>query len=202
MLKTKYLLYLGGSIPIVFWTTTLICATMLGNYNHFSGLVSELGALGTKSQYVFSAGLILCSVLSVLFVIGLYRICKEIGISVIPVIIILSYSVSIAGAAIFPLPLRLHGIMGMPSVLLVFSPLMSLFLWKREKQPSNIKQMSIVSFFIMSLGFLAFMPDVLSNYPGLKQRLFHIGWSIWFFYLSNSFVRLPKNEKVEEHFKC
>jgi len=57
---------------------------------------------------------------------------------------------------------------------------------------------TLLSFFIMTLGFLAFMPDVLSNYPGLKQRFFHIGWSLWFFYLSYSFVRLFQNEKVKD----
>lgn len=50
----------------------------------------------------------------------------------------------------------------------------------------------------MALGFLAFMPDVLNNYPGLKQQFFHIGWSLWFFYLSYSFVRLFQNEKVKD----
>ncbi len=196
MPNTKYLIYVGGVIPIVFWVTTFICSTILGDYNHFSGLVSELGALGTKSQFIFSAGLILCSVLSVLFVIGLYRKCKDIGISTIPVIIILFYSISIAGAAIFPMPLRLHGILGMPSILLIFSPIMSLFFWRGgEKQIPYIKQMSIISIIIISLGFLVFVPDVLSNCFGLKQRFFHIGWSTWFFYLSYSFVRLPENKK-------
>ena len=123
--------------------------------------------------------------------------CKAAGISVIPVILILSFSVSIAGAAIFPLPLRLHLIMGMPSILLIFSPLMSLILWSGKRQLSNIKLMSILSFFVMSLGLLAFMPDLLSNYPGLKQRFFHIGWSIWFFYLSYSFIRLHKNSEIK-----
>jgi hypothetical membrane protein len=170
---------------------------MLSGYNHFSGMVSELGEIGTKSQFVFSTGLILCSVLSIFFVIGLYRTCKAAGISVIPVILILSFSVSIAGAAIFPLPLRLHLIMGMPSILLIFSPLMGLILWGGKSQLSNIKLMSILSFFIMSLGLLAFMPDLLSNYPGLKQRFFHIGWSVWFFYLSYSFIRLHKNSEVK-----
>ncbi|HEY5535642.1 MAG TPA: DUF998 domain-containing protein [Ignavibacteria bacterium] len=196
-MKTKYLLYTGSSIPVVFFVTTFVCGFMLNDYNHFSGMVSELGEIGTKSQFVFSTGLVLCSVLSIFFVIGLYRTCKVAGINVIPVLIILFYSLSIAGAAIFPLPLRLHLIMGMPSILLIFSPLMSLILWNGVRQLSNIKLMSILSFFIMSLGFLAFMPDLLSNYPGLKQRLFHVGWSIWFFYLSFSFIRLLENEKVK-----
>lgn len=197
-MKTKYLLYTGRMIPIVFFITTFICGFMLGDYNHFSRMVSELGAIGTRSQFVFSAGLILCSVLSVLFVIGLCRACKAIGISAIPVIIILSYSLSIAGAAIFPLPLRLHLIMGMPSILLILSPLMSLILWKGEIQPADIKQMAILSFCVMALGFSVFIPGLLSNYPGLKQRFFHIDWSVWFFYLCYSFVRLLENEKIKD----
>jgi hypothetical membrane protein len=196
-LRTKHLLYLGSSIPVVFFVTTFVCGFLFGDYNHFSGMVSELGEIGTKSQFVFSTGLILCSVLSSFFVIGLYRTCKAAGMSIIPVILILSFSVSIAGAAIFPLPLRLHLIMGMPSILMIFSPLMSLILWSGKRQLSNIKLMSTVSFFIMSLGLLAFMPDLLSNYPGLKQRFFHVGWSVWFLYLSYSFIRLPENEKFK-----
>ncbi len=196
-MKTKYLLYFGNSIPVVFFVTTLVCGFIMGDYNHLSGMISELGAIGTPSQLMFSAGLLLCSVLSLFFVIGLYRTCKSTGINVIPVLIILFFSISIAGAAIFPLPLRLHLIMGMPSILLILSPLMSLILWSEIKQLSNIKLMSIFSLFVMSLGFLVFFPDLLSNYPGLKQRFFHVGWSIWFCYLSFSFIRLLENVKVK-----
>ena len=52
-MKTKNLLYTGSIIPIIFWATTIICGFILGNYNHLSGLVSELGALGTTTQYIF-----------------------------------------------------------------------------------------------------------------------------------------------------
>jgi len=192
-MKTKLILFPGSVIPVVFFGTTIICGFIMGDYNHFTRMVSELGAIGTPSQYVFSTGLILCSALSILFIIGLYRVCKESGLSVIPAIIILSYSISIAGAGIFPLPLSLHLIMGFPSTILFLSPLMSLFLWSREKNLPYIKVMSVVCFLIMSLGFLAFMPEFLSNYLGLKQRLFHIGWSVWFIYLSFSFINLLKS---------
>lgn len=198
-MQTKYLLYMGSSIPVVFFVTTFVCGFIMGNYNHFSGMVSELGAIGTPSQFLFSSGLFLCSVLSLFFIVGLYRTCKITEINFIPVLIILFFSISIAGAGIFPLPLRLHLIMGMPSILLVFSPLMSLILWREKKQLSNIKLMSILSLFIMSLGFLAFMPDLLSNYQGLKQRFFHVGWSIWFFYLSFSFIRIHENAKAKNY---
>ena len=195
MLKTKYFLYAGGIIPLVFWITTFICAAMFDDYSHLSGMVSELGALGTDSQTIFTAGLVLCSIMSIVFIIGLLNVCKLTGISIIPVLIIIFYTISIAGAAIFPMPLRLHGILGMPSILLIFSPIMSLIFWRGGKKIPYIKQMSIISIIIMSLGFLVFIPDVLSNYFGLKQRFFHIGWSIWFLYLSYSFVRLPENKK-------
>jgi hypothetical membrane protein len=88
-MKTKLMLSLGVFIPIVFFTTTIICGLLMGDYNHFTRMVSELGAIGTPSHYVFSAGLVLCSALSVVFVMGLYRVCKESGLSVIPAIIIL-----------------------------------------------------------------------------------------------------------------
>ena len=196
-MKTKYLLFTGSCIPVVFWMTTIICGFIQGDYNHFIRMVSELGTVGTKSQYVFTTGLVTCSALSVAFVLGLYRVCKEMEISTIPAFIILSFSVSIAGAGIFPLPLRLHLYMGMPSILLVLSPLVSLFLWNRKGQLSNFKLMAITSLLIMSLGFLAFMPEVLNSYIGIKQRFYHIGWSVWFVYLSYSFTRLPEEENVK-----
>jgi hypothetical protein len=187
---TPIFLQFGFGIPIIFFATTIICGFILGDYNHLSRLVSELGALGTSSQYVFSTGLLLSSVLSILFVIGLINVCTSNGFSTVPAIFILSFSISIAGAAIFPLPLRLHLFMGMPSVFMVLSPILSIILWVKTSHLPFVRSMSFLSLIVMSLGFLAFDPNILSEYAGLKQRLFHVGWSIWFFYLSYSFSKL------------
>lgn len=197
-MKTKYLLYTGSAIPIVFFATIFICGFMLGGYNHFSRMVSELGAMGARSRFVFSAGFILCSVLSLFFVMGLCRACRATGTSAIPVIMILSYSLSIAGSAVFPLPLRLHLLMGLPFILLILSPLLGLILWNGERQLVLFKQIALLSFFLMALGFLPFMPGFLRNYTGLKQRFFHVGWSVWFFYLSYSFIRLLQSGKTKD----
>lgn len=194
-MNRKPLLYLGVLIPIVFFGTTFVAGFMQGNYSHLSQMVSELGRIGTRSQYVFMAGLLACSVLSVLFVLGLYRVCKAARLNALPVILILTFSISIAGAALFPLPLRLHGILGSPSILLILSPALSLILW-RKKEPRHSDSMSVVSFLIMSLGFLAFTPHVLAEYVGLKQRFFHLGWSVWFGYLSYGFLRLASKEAM------
>jgi hypothetical membrane protein len=192
-MKTKHFLALGSVIPVIFWGTLTVCGYVMGDYNHLTRMVSELGAIGTRTQYMFTAGLLACAVLSVLFVIGLCRACKKMGISTIPALIILSFSLSIGGAAIFPLPLRMHLIMGMPSVLLFLSPLVALVLWQGDKMPAGLRLWAIVSLAIMLLGFLAFMPEVMSSTLGLKQRFFHIGWSLWFIGLSRAFLRLLKN---------
>jgi hypothetical membrane protein len=190
-MKTKYLIYLGFLIPLIFWTTTFACSLIIGNYNHFSRMVSELGALGTRSQYLFTAGLTLCSFLNLFFVIGLYKTCKVHNINVLPVLILLLFSF-LAGPAIFPMPLRLHGIVGIPFPFLMLSPLMSLFLWNGNEQLLKIRQISIFSLLIMLAGFLIFMPDILSEYFGLKQRFLYLGWSVWSVYLGYRFSQLNK----------
>jgi len=50
---------------------------------------------------------------------------------------------------------------------------------------------------IMSLGFLAFYPTILGSLPGLKQRFFHVGWGIWFIYLSISFTQAIKDKQPD-----
>ncbi len=193
--STIRLLYCGALTPFLFWTTTVICGFVLGDYNHFSRMVSELGTIGTPSQFLFTAGLVSCSILSVLFVFGLLRTCRITKLSTVPVWLILTYSISIAGAGLFPLPLRLHGILGLPSILLFLSPLTALLLWSKAHSPSNLKAVACIAFAIMALGFLAFFPSILSSSVGLKQRFFHLGWGVWFIYLSVGFIEAMKGER-------
>jgi len=183
------MLALGSVIPVIFWGTLTVCGYVMGNYNHLRRLVSELGAMGTKTQYIFMAGLLACAGLSILFVVGLCQACKKMEISMIPALIILAFSISIGGAALFPLPLRLHLIMGLPSVLLFLSPLVALVLWRGDNSPAGLRLWAILSLAIMLLGFLAFMPEVMSSTLGLKQRFFHLGWSLWFIGLGRGFIK-------------
>jgi hypothetical protein len=155
-------------------------------------MVSELGELGTKTQFLFTIGLTLCGLLTIPFVIGLYKSCRIIGLNPIPILIIL-FNATLIGPAIFPFPLHLHGILGMPSILVVLSPLMSLILWNKKIPLISFRIMAILSFLVISLGFLIFDENILREYFGLKQRFFHIGWSVWFIYLSYSFTKLQHN---------
>ena len=190
-MKNKWFVSLGFVIPVIFWLTTLICGFILPGYDHSSRLVSDLGAMGTKSQYIFTTGLVLCSVISILFIISLYKTAKQFGINTFPILVLLTYSFSIGGAGLFPLPLKLHPILGSPSTVLFLSPLSAFILW-RKIVPSS-KYPSFIIFIVMSFGFLIYIPNFLDNYFGLKQRFFHFGWSIWFCYLSYIFAKILSN---------
>lgn len=191
-MKNQLLIKSGFLIPITFWITTLICGFLLPGYDHATRMVSELGEIGIKTQHIFTFGLVLTSIFSMLFNIGLFRICKKIDLNVIPILILWTFSFSILGAGIFSFPQRLHGLLGSPSIILFLSPLTAWIFWKGNLI-SNIKFISFLTFIIMSLGFLIFVPNLLTDYFGIKQRFFHFGWTVWFLYLTIIFAKLNKN---------
>ncbi len=195
-MRKNYLLVVGCAIPAVFFVTTFLCGFVQGGYDHFSRRVSELGTIGTKSQHLFTAGLLLSAILSVLFIIGLLRACRQLKLSAWPVLLILPYTVSVAGAAIFPLPLPMHLIMGSPAFLLLLSPLLGIILWPKSRLLANIRWTSVISLLIMALGLSAYLPGLLASYPGLKQRFFHVGWAVWFIYLGIAFSRSIEDRRL------
>ncbi len=186
-IKNKTLLKLGYFIPFIFWLTLILGGWLAEGYNHFTNLVSELGRIGTRTQYLFTTGLAICALLSVPFIIALHKRARAMGISSFPILLLLlAFSFSILGAALFPLPLRLHGILGSPAMLLTLSPLLALFLWGM-KFGTRFLMITSAILFITLLGYLVFTP-VLDAYPGLKQRFAHTGWTLWFVYLSLLFT--------------
>lgn len=190
-MRDKIFVSLGFIIPIVLWATIIPCGLATENYSWLVNTVSELGAVGTKTQAVFTAGLVTCSILSILFVAGLYRTAKKAGLIPLPVLLILTFSFAIFGAAVFPLPLELHGVLGSPAMLLPLSPLLAILLWKKETIP-HVRIGAGIILALMLLGFLTLTPEILPGYFGLKQRFFHIGWSCWFTWLSLKFLPLAK----------
>ena len=188
-MRPRLYLYLGFFVPIIFWTTTFVCGLILDDYNHLTCLVSELGALGTPTQYLFTTGLVLSAFLNVFFTIGLWKYCKKLQLSIIPILLLSLYSF-IAGPAIFPMPLRLHNIAGLPFPFLMLSPLIALWVWRKKEHLFKFRTVAIISLIIMMFGFLIFFPNVLNEYFGLKQRFLYTGWTIWSVYLSIRFLKL------------
>lgn len=113
----KVLLNLGIVTGILFWASTILCGSVHGNYNHISGTISELGAIGTRSQRHFSFFLSIISLLGIGFFTGLYRICTKLQISMIPVLPVLVFFLANICIALFPLGNEFHPLAGQVSIL-------------------------------------------------------------------------------------
>ncbi|PLX19997.1 MAG: hypothetical protein C0599_09920 [Salinivirgaceae bacterium] len=191
LMKPGILLYFGLLAPFAFWTTTIICGLMIEDYNHFKWLVSELGALSTPTQELFTIGLVLSAILNIFFIVGLWKICRKHQLSLAPVLLLMLYSF-IAGPAMFPMPLQWHGLSGLPFPLIILSPLVALVVWSKKEKLLKIRTTAIISFSIMLLGFLIFFPSILNEYFGLKQRFLYAGWTIWSVSLVISLLKVSK----------
>ena len=175
--------YFGIFAPILFWLTLIICGFIVDDYNHLKNLVSELGAIEYKSRYVFTIGLFLSSIASFIFISSINRTFKRNGLKTFPIICIYAFPISMIGAGIFPLHLIWHSIFGLLSMLLILSPLLAIFYWKNNSIKA-IKLISTICLLLMIGSLLLISFKLFSNFPGLNQRVFHLGWTIWFIYLS------------------
>jgi hypothetical membrane protein len=192
------LLYFGYYAPIIFWIITIVSGFIHGNYNHFKNVISDLGAIETKSEIFTSASLILLSVLCILFSIGFYRASKTFKISIIPAILSFSMPLSIFWAAIFPLGNEFHSLTGPLPFLTILGSLLSYLLWKKSQEFSELRLLSIISFFVMLLILLRFIKPFGSQYEGLIQRFFYLGWTIWTIFTSYYFIKRIKLVKIDK----
>ena len=186
---TISLLYLGIITPLLFWLMTITGGFIHGNYNHLHNVVSELGALGTRSEIFMSIGEILVAVLSLYAVFGYAKACSQTGLNMIPVLTMLSVSISMFWAAIFPMHHVLHGTLGPLPLILDAGVLLSIFLW-RGKKFQTLRLVSMISFILMMLILLRVIPNLRGQWEGLLQRTFYLGWTIWSIALSIIFIQL------------
>jgi hypothetical protein len=187
--STVSLLWLGIMTPLLFWLATITGGFIHGNYNHLHDVVSELGAIGTKSEVFMSTAELLIAILSIFSVIGYFKACKQTGLNVIPVMTILSLSISMIWAGIFPMHHELHGELGPIPLILNIGVLLSIFLWKGKKFQS-LRLLSFVSFLLMMLILLRTIPNLRGHWEGLIQRFFYLGWSVWSIALSLIFIQM------------
>jgi hypothetical protein len=188
-LKAIPLLYLGIASPLLFWLMTIAGGFIHGNYNHLHNVVSELGAIGTRSEIFMSTAETIVSILSIFSVIGFFKACKKTGLHAIPVLAILTVSISMFWAAIFPMRHELHGALGPIPILLNVGALLSIVLWKGKKF-QTLRLFSFISFILMALISLRFIPNLQGHWEGLIQRLFYLGWTTWSIALSLIFTQM------------
>lgn len=188
---TRLLLFTGLLIPIIFWISTIIAGILHGNYNHIRDTISELGAIGTKSEDFMTISTWICSLLSIPFFIGLLNVCQHFRLNKLPLLGILGFLIMFGWAATYHSGNPMHSKSGPIFLVLLIGPLFSAFLWK-TKELKKLRKLSLLIFFIMLLILLRAIPseELRSNYTGLIQRFVHFGWSVWFVSLSLTFLKL------------
>lgn len=188
---TRLLLSTGLLVPFIFWCSTIIGGVLHGNYNHFQNTVSQLGAIGAKSETFMTNATWVCVLLSVCFFTVLFKICRQLKINVLPLIGILGFAFMFGWAAIFHSGNPMHGKGGASLLLLLSAPLLSLILWK-GRMFKNTRLLNILSLALMLLIVLRAIPSpaIQNNYTGLIQRFVHLGWSVWFVSLFLTFRSL------------
>lgn len=192
IIATRNLLYLGIAGPLGFWLLTISGGFIHGDYNHLRMVVSELGAIGTRSEIFMSTGELILGVISTFSVIGFCRSCRQNSISFIPPLTILSLSFSMIWAAIFPMHHELHGSTGPLPLMMFAGVLLAVFVW-RKKRVAGLSRISLFSFLIMMLFLLRISPNIRNQFEGMLQRFFYLGWTVWSIGMSLVFLRKSKN---------
>jgi hypothetical membrane protein len=173
------LLPFGYWVTILFWTMTFISGYVHGDYNHFKNTISELGAIGTKSELFTSCSLLLLALLNILFCIGFFKASKTRKIALIPAILSFAMPVSMIWAAIFTLGNEFHSMIGGVPFLIIIAIILSLLLWNGKNGLSGARTVSLIAFAIMILVLLRFVKPFGREFEGLIQRFFYLGWTIW-----------------------
>jgi hypothetical protein len=99
-----------------------------------------------------------------------------------------SMPISFLWAAVFPLGNEFHGSTGPLPLLMALGALLAFFLWRKKKGSAKIRLLSLISFFVMMLLLFRFIKPFGNNYEGLVQRIFYLGWSIWYISLNFYFI--------------
>ena len=197
IMNTKQLLHCGTITTLIFWVSTIIAGYLHGNYNHLTDTISELGALGTNSKTFMAYALWLGTGTGILFAVGAYRACRELGLNIIPVLSIIAVPFSFAWVALFPSGTSLHPYGGNGMLLLYITIPLSLLVWRGQKL-LTMRLWSFISAILLFLLFLRLVPPFRGQDEGLTQRFAHLGWSVWFVAVDLCFVQLLNNKYTQK----
>ena len=195
-LNTRYSIYLGYLIFVLFWVGTFISAVLYGNsYSHIRDGIPELGSFYSNSGTFNATIQFTTTVLSIPFIYGLYKCAKQLGITILPVVPLIFIPFHLLGSSLFPFPNGLYSIFANCIILSLLSPLLAIVLW-RNKSLLKIRTGAITSFFLItiSISFIAIRsiaPDFVQMYWGIIQRLLFLGWTSWLVFLSFHFTKRP-----------
>ena len=195
-LGIRGLLYFGYAAPALFWGMTLVSGAIHGNYDHLRNVISELGAIGTRSERFTSYTLFVIALMSTLFSIGFYHASRRSRISAIPAILSFSMPLSMIWAAIFTMGNEFHGTAGPLPFLMVLGVALAFLLWRKRPELAGIRKLSALSFLLSMLIFLRFVEPFGREYEGLVQRFFYLGWTVWTCAVAHHIIRKDHPPRV------
>ncbi len=195
-ISTITLLRLGLISGLLFWLMIIIGGLLQRHYSHTKMGVSQLGTIGTESEVFMAIASMLLALLTLLFNIGFIKAARTLKVSIIPAVLSISMSVSMAWGATFPSGNTYHGLLGPLPLGIMTGALLVFLLWRRNGHFSAIRKLSLISFGIMLLFILRFVPNLQQQFEGLIQRTLWLGWSVWYISLSIWLPRLIRDSKT------
>ncbi len=176
---TRCLFYCGLLAPLLFWALTCVVSYLIPNYRSIEHTISALGRVGTKTEVYVSIGMSLVSVSCFLFSLALLRISKSLGVSTVPAYCSFGLVLLFIWAAIFPLGNELHALTGPVPILTIAGAFYQAASWKNQDM-DQIRKISFISALIMILLVFKFNRAFSESIEGLLQRIFYLGWSLWY----------------------
>ncbi|WP_298895729.1 serine hydrolase [uncultured Psychroserpens sp.] len=195
--NTKYSLYVGYLIAVLFWLGTMFSGFLYGNdYSHIRDGIPLLDSFYSGSG-TFNAGIqFTIAMLFIPFIYSIYKICKQQSINILPLIPLVFIPINMIGSSLFPFPNQLFPIFANSIILSFLGPLLAIIFW-RAKRLSKIRIQAVISFFLMmvSIGFMisrSSIPEFVHMYWGIIQRLLFLGWTSWIVFMSIHFTKVVK----------
>lgn len=179
--SSKYSLAVGSLAPVVFWIVTIIAGWIHGNYNHLHNAVSELGTIGTRSEYFMAVCTLLIGMLAAVFSIGFVKASQILRINRLPAMLSFAMPVSLFWAGVFSSGHELHGALGPLPLLMMVGVLIAVIAWPKDNTYTTLRKHAAISLLIMCIFFFKIAPGIIwpQKYEGALQRCMYTGWTYW-----------------------
>jgi hypothetical membrane protein len=186
-LRTESRLIFGPVAAAIFFVGVACLAALVPGYSHLDQSISAIGKLGTPMRIPFAL-VIACYACSLLvFAAGIFRVAATSGASKLPAFWIGYLALTQLGIAVFATPHPLHNIFGLLGLLGDLAPLALAFTWRRVGPHSLILISYVLGLMVLGsivLNLSELFPQsalwqLVSDYPGLGQRLLVAVWLAW-----------------------
>lgn len=193
-LVNEYLVLTGVFLSALFWVGLFIAGYIHGEFSFVRDDFIFLNAFYSNSGSFFSIIEMVIAFLCIPFIIGLYRSCKALELSVLPILPVVFFALSMIGVSIFPM-FSNQLIISANLMLASFSgPVLSVVLWRK----GVLRKLALVSIipvlFMLTAIVLMILrptfPQFVHDYFGFIQRLMFLGITFWLSILSLSFNRM------------